>query len=647
MNSSPHTNQDEFSSRSANDANTRRANLPRRQNASGERNSAQARLNASGRSTARNEQSASRQPATNGHREPSRQPIADGSQSASRHPRSNARTTETARRNSSPVRNANARDAAARSRNAHNVSAYQDERRSRGTTTANASAHHNPTGNRSEQSHRNTVPRQGEQRPRGTTTANASARQNATSNASARRNAADIRGEQRHHSAAPRQSQKRNRPTLALVLVAVILLGAIGLGSSCVASCTQSSGTSSQPSNPLAFLLPGSDHSADQQPNGRFSNKLDGSTEVVDENGIVHGTTPSGINYTVHGRDSAAYQEGKVTLAAVGDQVVSDNALYLARANAGDSGYNFSPFYQEIGPYLRQYDLRYINQETTCATSRGFSVRGYPIFNSPDSAIEAIAAEQFNLVNFNSNHAWDCGIDGIEATHEVFDRYPEIMVGGSYLTQQDRETVHMIERNGITFAFLSYCYGYNGYQPDNDYYTCGFDEDLITADVQRAHEVADAVIVAMHWGDEYITRVSDFQAYWAGFLADLDVDLVLGSHAHIMQPVEYVTGPSGNTIPVVYGLSDIVSGWTLTDTILSGIVTCDFVPQENGELALENLTWHPTIEWSDGGTVWVRMLENMSDEEIAANTRTEDVADDVPYLHDIINSCIQQVPTTW
>ena len=441
-------------------------------------------------------------------------------------------------------------------------------------------------------------------------------------------------------------SQSSRGLIVALAIAALALIGLIVFGfSRCAAS---SASSDSQPANPVASLLTGgNDQSQQQRTDGRFSNKLDGSTETTDEHGIVHGVTPSGIRYTVHGRDSGAYQQDKVTLAAVGDQVVSDNALYLAQANAGGNGYDFSPFYQEIGPYLRQFDLRYINQETTCATSRGYSVRGYPVFNSPDSAIEAIAAEQFNMVNFNSNHSWDCGSDGVEATHEVFDRYPEILLAGSYLTQEDRETVHMIERNGITFAFLSYCYGYNGFEPDNDYYTCEFDEALITADIERAKSVADVIIVAMHWGDEYITTVSDYQAYWAGFLADLDVDLVLGSHAHIMQPVEYVTGSSGNTIPVVYGLSDIISGWTLTDTILSGIVTCDFVPQSNGEVTLENLTWHPTIEWSDGGTVSVRMLENMSDEEIAANTRTEDVADDVPYLHEIINSCIQQIPTTW
>ena len=448
----------------------------------------------------------------------------------------------------------------------------------------------------------------------------------------------------------PVTSQRRTSNNARIGVIALICLAALGIvtAAGIFVAHTNANSSASAPANPIASFLTGAnDTDQSAADNGRFSHKLDGSTETIDEHGIVHGTTPAGISYTVHGRDSAAYQTGKVTLAAVGDQVVSDNALYLARANAGGDGYNFSPFYQEIGPYIRQYDLRYINQETTCATSRGYEIHGYPVFNSPDSAIEAIAAEQFNLVNFNSNHAWDCGVDGVEATHEVFDRYPEIMVGGSYLTQEDRETVHMIERNGITFAFLSYCYGYNGYMPDNSYYTCGFDEALITADIQRAHEVADVVIVAMHWGNEYITEVSEQQAYWAGFLADLDVDLVLGSHAHIMQPVEYVTGSSGNTIPVVFGLSDIVSGWTLTDTILSGIATCDFVPKDDGEVALENLTWHPTIEWSDGGPVTVRMLENMSDEEIAANTRTEDVVDDVTYLHNIINSCIQQVPTTW
>ncbi|ACV21204.1 Bacterial capsule synthesis protein PGA_cap [Slackia heliotrinireducens] len=388
----------------------------------------------------------------------------------------------------------------------------------------------------------------------------------------------------------------------------------------------------------------------------RFSNKLDGATETVDENGVVHGTTESGINYTVLGRDTKAASEDKVTLCAVGDQIGSDNSLAIADAYAGDYGdglYDFLPFYREVAPYIDTFDLRYINQETVMAGTDQFAIAGWPSFNSPDNEAAVINTLGFNLVNFCTNHLYDCGAYGIERSHQVWANYPELLIGGSYLTQEDRETVHMIERNGITFAFLAYCYADNSYYTNpedmpNNYYECVFDKDLMHADIARAQEVADVVIVSMHWGDEYSTEINSQQLEYAKFLADEDVDLVIGTHAHSIQPAEYVTGDSGNTIPVVYGLSDFVSGWTITNTIISGIFTCDFVPQEDGTVAVQNCMWHPTIEWSNGGDTWVRFAANMGEEESNENVHSQEY-DDYNYIRDFTNAVMtdENIPVDW
>ena len=141
-------------------------------------------------------------------------------------------------------------------------------------------------------------------------------------------------------------------------------------------------------------------------------------------------------------------------------------------------------------------------------------------------------------------------------------------------------------------------------------------------------------------------QISDRADFLHGFLADLDVDVVIGSHAHILQPIRYYTSASGKQVPVVFGLSDFITGWTLTDTILSGMFTCDFV-QKDGKLAVENCSFTPAIEWSDGGDTYVRFLKDMTDSEIADNTRTEDVSDDVTYLHDFIDGLGMEVPVNW
>ena len=380
--------------------------------------------------------------------------------------------------------------------------------------------------------------------------------------------------------------------------------------------------------------------------------KLRGSAEIVDANGVIHGIHPSGIHYTLHGRGVGGFSTERVTLCAVGDQIATDMSLPIADWYAGDRYdglYDFAPFYQEIAPFIQSFDLRYINQETVMAGPE-YGYSGYPSFNSPDAVAHAIADVGFNLVNFSTNHSYDMGLYGIERSHEIWQEYPQILIGGSYLSNEDRETVHLIERNGMTFAFLAYTYGdnnygYGTYNMPNPYYACQFDKELMTEDVRRAQVVADAVIVSMHWGNEYISEPSDFQYEYAQFLADLEVDLVLGSHAHIVQPVKFITGETGKRVPVVFGLSDIVSGWTLTDTIFSGIFTCDFVRDPSGSgVIVENLLWYPSIEWSDGGDVYVRMLKDMDIATVNANTRTEDVYDDFSYLSNMIDSMGMEIP---
>ncbi len=390
------------------------------------------------------------------------------------------------------------------------------------------------------------------------------------------------------------------------------------------------------------------------------SSKLAGATEVVGEDGLIHGETPNGVRYTVFGRDEQGLaSEDKVTIVAVGDQIGSDSSMALADAYAGSRGdgtYDYTPFYQEVASFIKQHDLRYINQET-CMGGPELGYHGYPTFNSPDACADAIGNVDFNMVSFCTNHTLDYGVDAALRSLDVLKQRTNSIVAGSYCTQEDRDTVHMIERNEKTFAFLAYTYGDNTSGTvenfPNQHILCGFDKEAISSEVKRAQEVADAVIVCMHWGSEYTTEPNDQQWDYARFLADLNVDLVLGTHSHSMQPTKYVTGEAGNAVPVVFGLSDFVSGWTLTDTILSGLLTGDFswddpdavddvakgITVGEGGMMLSNLKWYPSIEWSDGGQTYVRMLKDMDQATVNANTRTEDVLNDWEHLRDMVNGC--------
>ena len=416
-------------------------------------------------------------------------------------------------------------------------------------------------------------------------------------------------------------------------------------------------GKSPWPASRTSAAVDVSDVSSSSSSTPARTAKLPGATETVDSNGIVHGTSADGVNYLVFGDGVSSIDKKTVSLAAVGDVFATSMNFPILDAYAGSVGddtYDFAPYYKGTSETLRQYDLRFVNQETPCAgNENGYVYSGYPVFNTPDSSITAIADTGFNVVNFNSNHSWDQGEYGIERTQRLFAQYPQIALVGSYASQDDRDTVRVVERNGARISFLSYSFmdNFHGADPENfpnKYYTCQFDKDVMQSEIERARSVSDAVVVYMHWGTEYTTEPDAQQLEYAQFLADMDVDLVIGSHAHILQPIRYYEGPTGKKIPVVFGLSDFITGWTITDTIISGIFTCDFA-WDGDVLAVENPQFRPAIEWQseDGGDTYVRLLEDMSEYEISTNLRTEDVADDVTYLRDFIDGLHMEVPVTW
>lgn len=375
--------------------------------------------------------------------------------------------------------------------------------------------------------------------------------------------------------------------------------------------------------------------------------------ESVDENGIVHGVTEDGVSYLVYGRGSESAELGKVSFVAVGDQVGSEQALELADSYAGavgDGFYDFWPFYQEIAPVIESFDFAYINQETVMAGTEEYGYSGYPTFNTPDAAADAIEDAGFDVAGFGSNHVYDLGEYGARKSHEVWNEHSDLMVVGSYESQQDRDAVRLIERGGASIAVLQYCYGDNylgSYENfPNTYHLAGFDKDAIRAEVQRAQTVANAVIVVMHAGTEYDSTPNDEQVEYAQYLADLGVDLVIGSHAHITQPVVYLKGSGGKTVPVVYGMSDIVSGWNKIDAIMSGLFTCEF-SFEGGQTKVSGLAWHPCIEWSDGGDTYVRLLADMDADEVNANVRVEDCDDDYLYIKQFYEALPMEIPVIW
>ena len=348
------------------------------------------------------------------------------------------------------------------------------------------------------------------------------------------------------------------------------------------------------------------------------------------------------------GRKTAS-GEGRMSFSAVGDNLMNENLLELAdgwSGSAGDGTYDFSPLYAEVAPVIQgSYDVSFINQETTLGGNSDFDYAGYPSYNTPDSLADAVADAGWRIVNTDTNHTYDTWTKSIEHSQGVWAAKTGLVTIGSYDSDADRQTVRLVECNGIRLAALSYCYGQNGYEQSdlpNDYFAVPYDEAKMREDVARVREVADVVLVYMHWGEEYTNEASDEQRSIAKVCADIGVDMVIGSHAHVIQPVEWVEREGGGKMLCAYGLGDFASGYRNSpNCIMSGMLSCDFVRADGdaaagdnvgpGGIAVENVTWHPLVEHMVGSTDVVRFVKGYSAADAEANELLSTVGD----------------PTTW
>ncbi|MDE1549518.1 CapA family protein [Jeotgalibaca caeni] len=283
--------------------------------------------------------------------------------------------------------------------------------------------------------------------------------------------------------------------------------------------------------------------------------------------------------------------ETRISFVGVGDNLIHDS-IYRAMEQP-DGSYDFSPIYEGLAEAVGNADLAFLNQETILAGPE-YPYSGYPAFNTPEEMATDMYELGFDLINGATNHTLDYDVPGAINAIEVWSQFNDLIFTGAYLSEEDRNTVRTIERNGVVFSFLAYTYGTNGIMPDTDWRVSYFDEAKIREDVAKAKEVSDVVIVSAHWGDENTPVINEFQDTYAQLFADLEVDVVIGTHPHIIQPIEWRTGVNGNEMLVVYSLGNLIAHSLEDFNTLGGMISFDFVVNEE-ETRLENVQFRPTV----------------------------------------------------
>lgn len=266
----------------------------------------------------------------------------------------------------------------------------------------------------------------------------------------------------------------------------------------------------------------------------------------------------------------------EVSLIAVGDNLIHSSLYKDANRHAGGSGYgtdkfDFKPMYKYIKDIVSNYDIGYYNQETILGgTTLGLS--DYPTFNSPYEVGDAMIDAGFNLVSLATNHTVDRGKQAVLNSCEYWNSQTNILTAGSYCSDEERDEIRIQEKNNISYTMLNYTYGTNGMPVAEDYLVNVWSTDTdninnpekdtkyqayketVKQDIEKVRDKVDVLIVAMHWGVEYTHNPTEYEKDMANYLASLGVDIIIGTHPHVIQPVTWID----DTL-VIYSLGNFIS----------------------------------------------------------------------------------------
>lgn len=266
-----------------------------------------------------------------------------------------------------------------------------------------------------------------------------------------------------------------------------------------------------------------------------------------------------------------------ITIRAVGDLMCHSTQFEYARV--GKDSFDFSRCYAEVSKYLSGADFTIGNIETVFAGPEA-KYTGYPTFNSPEAYISAVKDAGFDFLVSANNHSLDRGGSGAIKTLDVLDKYGFDHTG-TYRSQEDRDSIRIVDIKGIKMAILNYTYGTNGIPipKDKPWVVNLTDTLLMEKDIKAARALKpDLVTVFFHWGLEYQHEPSDSQKFQFKKAVDAGADLVLGSHPHVIQPVEYfktIEGARLDTGFVVWSMGNFLSNQNQRGTDAGVIVNIE------------------------------------------------------------------------
>lgn len=321
-------------------------------------------------------------------------------------------------------------------------------------------------------------------------------------------------------------------------------------------------------------------------------------------------------------------EQKRFSFVGFGDNLLHDPIFVYHEQDTGNR--DFTGIYEPIRLTVQDADLAYINFETICAgDSLGLS--GYPMFNGPLEMIDTLSTIGFNVFSAASNHALDRGEEGLAAELNYLSRnYPQIAVTGARSDEARADEPVVIEVNGLRVGLAGFTYGTNGIEQTPgqewmlDVYTDeagSIDYELIDRRLNALNAASDVQLVTVHWGQEYQSEPNAQQIELASCLHSRGVEVILGTHPHVLQTAEILTSGDQQTL-VYYSLGNLLSAQNRNDTMVGGMAGFDLIyDPATGKTTFENAKLTPTITWisPDLRQYQVMLYKDFSDELAAVH----------------------------
>ena len=268
------------------------------------------------------------------------------------------------------------------------------------------------------------------------------------------------------------------------------------------------------------------------------------------------------------------FAQERITLLFVGDLMQHDAQIKAAKTT---TGYDYTDCFKHVKEEISRADIAVANLEVTLG---GKPYRGYPSFSAPDEFLYAVKDAGFDVLLTGNNHCLDRGSRGLERTILMLDSL-DFAYAGTYVNEEERRERYplLVEKNGFRIVFLNYTYGTNGLEPVSPRIVNYMDKEQMKEDIALARRMRpDAIIACMHWGIEYRLLPRKAEKDLADWLLAQGVDHVIGSHPHVLQPMEVKRDahtPAKHL--VVYSLGNFISNMSKENTDGGAMVRLELV----------------------------------------------------------------------